>query len=294
MATQFARPVEKNNVAAYAFLAPALLFFLLFQVLPIIGTLLLSIHSGGILSGFKFNGFSNYSEVFHSREILQCLEFTVTYVVLIIPTVIGFSLFIAVLLTDRFLGARNFFKTLVFFPGLAPMVTLATLWRFMIDPDIGLLNIIISWLGLTPPNWLAHPSSALAVIILIELWRGTGFYLITFMAGLLAIPEELYEAAEIDGAGSLRQFWSITLPMLRPTLLFALVVATIFNLQIFDSVYVLTSGGPGGSTQSVAWYIFSNAFKYDRLGAASAIATVFMVVIFALTLAQFRLLRSDD
>jgi ABC-type sugar transport system permease subunit len=144
MATQFARPVEKNNVAAYAFLAPALLFFLLFQVLPIIGTLLLSIHSGGILSGFKFNGFSNYSEVFHSREILQCLEFTVTYVVLIIPTVIGFSLFIAVLLTDRFLGARNFFKTLVFFPGLAPMVTLATLWRFMIDPDIGLLNIIMA------------------------------------------------------------------------------------------------------------------------------------------------------
>jgi ABC-type sugar transport system permease subunit len=294
MPPEFARTNEKTNVAAFAFLAPALLFFLLFQVLPIIGTLFLSFHSGGILSGFRYNGVSNYVEIFHSREILQCIEFTVTYVILIIPTVISFSIFIAVLLTDRFFGARNIIKTLVFFPGLAPMVTLATLWRFMIDPDIGLLNILISWLGIAPPNWLAQPSSALAVIILIEVWRGTGFYLITFIAGLLAIPEELYEAAEIDGAGPLRQFWSITLPMLRPTLLFAVVVATIFNLQIFDSVYVLTSGGPGGSTQSVAWYIFSNAFKYDRLGAASAIATVFMIVIFALTLAQFRLLKSDD
>jgi multiple sugar transport system permease protein len=294
MPVESARPHEKNNVAAFAFLAPALLFFVLFQALPIVGTLVLSLHRGGVLSGFKYNGFDNYVNIFHSREIFQSVKFTFTYVLLIIPTVLSFSLFLALLLTDRFFGARNVIKTLVFFPGLAPMVTLATLWRFMIDPDIGLLNIIISWFGFTPPNWLATPSSALSVIVLIELWRGTGFYLITFIAGLLAIPEDLYEAAEIDGAGPIRQFWSITLPMLRPTLLFAVVMATIFNLQIFDSVYVLTSGGPAGSTQSVAWYIFSNAFKYDRLGAASAIATVFMFVIFALTLALFRLMQTDD
>ena len=194
---------------------------------------------------------------------------------------------------DRHIRAKNIFKVALFFPNLAPMVVLAVLWYFIIHPEIGLLNIILRSLKITPPNWLGSTSFALVAILLLELWRGIGFYMVIYIAALIAIPNELYEAAVIDGAMGFRRLTRITLPLIRPTLLFTLVMATIWNFQVFDSVFVLTRGGPANSTSSVVWYIYANAFQYDKLGFASTMAVVLMTIILVLSLLQFKFLRSD-
>lgn len=284
----------KRNLIAHLFLAPYMVVFVIFMAIPLGATVYLSFLKGGVLGGMEYVGFDNYVSLSGNRKFNQSIWFTLTYVSIIIPVVLALSLFLAILLTDKFIKGKGFFKVALFFPNLAPMVTLSVLWTFMIHPEIGLFNLVIEKLNGTPPNWLGTEATAMLTIMLLELWRGVGFYLVTFIAGLVAIPSDLYEAAEIDGANGWQQFWNITLPSLRPTILFTVIMATIFNFQVFDSIFVLTGGGPGGSTSSVAHYIFTNAFRFDRLGRASTMATLLMVAIFIVTMLEFRLLRSDD
>lgn len=283
----------RENLISYSFLSPLLLFFIVFMLIPLVWTLYLSLFSGGILQGLRFAGLNNFLALFRNRIFLTSLRVTGIYVAIVIPTVILISLFLAVLIVDRHIRAKNIFKVALFFPNLAPMVVLAVLWYFIIHPEIGLLNIILRSLKITPPNWLGSTSFALVAILLLELWRGIGFYMVIYIAALIAIPNELYEAAVIDGAMGFRRLTRITLPLIRPTLLFTLVMATIWNFQVFDSVFVLTRGGPANSTSSVVWYIYANAFQYDKLGFASTMAVVLMTIILVLSLLQFKFLRSD-
>lgn len=283
----------RENLVSYLFLSPLLVFFVIFMLVPLVCTIYLSLFAGGILQGLRFAGLNNFLSLFKNRIFLTSLRITGIYVAIIIPTVILISLFLAVLVVDRHIQGKNAFKVALFFPNLAPMVVLAVLWYFIIHPEIGLINIILRSLKITPPNWLGNPSFALVAIILLELWRGVGFYMVIYIAALIAIPNELYEAAIIDGAMALTRFTRITLPLIRPTLLFTLVMATIWNFQFFDSVFVLTRGGPANSTSSVVWYIYANAFQYDKLGFASTMAVVLMMIILLLSLIQFKFLRSD-
>lgn len=282
-----------SNAVAYLFLAPALLFFVVFQAGPLITTIVLSFYEGGILSGFSYSGFDNYLTLWSDREFYQTIRFTLLYFIIIVPSVLVVSLVMAALLNDKFIRGKNFFKSAIFFPSLAPMVTLSTLWLFMIFPNVGLINMLLAVVNVREVEWLSSPLMATLTIVLVELWRGVGFYMVIFLAGLVAIPEELYEAAELDGAGPFRQFWSITLPQLRPTITFCLIMAVIFNFQLFDAVYMITGGGPGGSTESIAWYIFSNAFKYDQLGLASAISTVLLLAVMSVTAVLLKVLPAE-
>jgi len=282
-----------ENLVSYLFLSPILLFFIVFMLIPLAWTIYLSFFAGGILQGLRFAGINNFLTLFRNRIFLTSLRVTGIYVVIIIPVVIAISLFLAVLVVDRHIRGKNVFKVALFFPNLAPMVVLAVLWYFIIHPEIGMFNIVLRSLKISPPNWLGSSSYALAAIILLELWRGVGFYMVIYIAALIAIPNELYEAAIIDGAMGFRRLTRITLPLIRPTLLFTLVMATIWNFQFFDSVFVLTRGGPANSTSSVVWYIYANAFQYDKLGFASTMAVVLMVIILILSLLQFKFLRSD-
>jgi ABC-type sugar transport system permease subunit len=203
------------------------------------------------------------------------------------------SLFIAVLITDKFIRGKNFFKSAIFFPQLSPMVTCAVLWTFMIHPEFGLFNHLLNALGFSSPNWLGDPKLALFTITLLELWRGIGFYVVTYVAAIVAVPDELYDAAMVDGATGLSRFFLITLPLIRPSLLFTLVMATIWNFQLFDSVYVLTRGAPANTTSTVVWYIYDNAFRYERMGRASTMAVILMAIILVLSLIELKYFHSD-
>ncbi|WP_216332510.1 carbohydrate ABC transporter permease [Rhizobium sp. X9] len=282
---------RSSTLVALAFLGPFLAMFAIFMAYPLAETLWLSLHRGGLIGGLEFNGLNSYFDAFHDRAFVRAMLFTITYVVLIIPTVLLISLLLALLVTKSWVRGANAFRALLFLPNLMPMATLAVLWTFMVHPQIGLINMGFKSLGLVPPVWRGSASAATASIVLVELWRGIGFYMITFMAGIVAIPRELYEAAKMDGATDFQQFMFVTLPNLRKTIFFCVVIATIFNLQVFDSIFVVTGGGPAGATESVAWYIFSNAFRYDQIGRASAMATLLFIAIGALTFVQFRLFR---
>lgn len=231
--------------------------------------------------------------IFQNSIFVLSLKNTVTYAVMVIPSVIIISLFIAVLVTDKYIRGKNFFKSAIFFPQLSPMVTCAILWTFMIHPEFGLINHVLNAIGIASPNWLGDPHLALITITLLELWRGIGFYVVTYIAALLAIPDEIYDAAMVDGATGLIRFFRITVPLIRPTLLFTLVMATIWNFQLFNSVYVLTQGSPANATSTVVWYIYTNAFQYERIGSASTMAVILMAIIFILSLIEMKYLRSD-
>lgn len=283
----------RQTAVSYAFLMPSLVFFVLFMIVPMLWTLYLSLFEGGILGKLKFVGIENYLTIFKNALFVTALKNTATYVVMVIPSVIAISLFIAALITDRFIRGKNFFKSTIFFPQLSPMVTCAVLWTFMIHPEFGLMNHVLNALGISSPNWLGDPRMALITITILELWRGIGFYVVTYVAALLAVPDDIYDAAEVDGATGLTRFFQITLPLIRPTLLFTLVMATIWNFQLFDSVYMLTRGAPANSTSTVVWYIYDNAFRFERIGRSSTMAVLLMVIIFVLSLIEMKYLRSD-
>jgi multiple sugar transport system permease protein len=282
-----------NNLTSYAFLAPSLIFFIVFMIIPLLWTLNLSMFEGGILGQLKFVGFENYLTIFKNSLFVVSLKNTARYVFMVIPSVIIISLFIASLIVDKYIRGKNLFKSMIFLPQLSPMVTCAVLWTFMIHPEFGLINYVLNWIGINNPNWLGDPKVALITITLLELWRGIGFYVVTYVAALLAVPDEIYDAAMVDGATGLTKFFTITLPLIRPTLLFTLVMATIWNFQLFDSVYVLTRGGPANTTSTVVWYIYDNAFRYERIGRASTMAVLLMLIILVLSVIEMKYLRSD-
>ncbi len=287
------RKTLKANLTSYLFLAPSLVLFIVFMIVPLIWTIRLSFFKGGLLSGLQYVGLQNYLTIFQSSTFINSLKNTAQYVLMVIPTVIVISLVLAVFIMDKYVYGKNLFKSAVFFPQLSPMVMCAMLWTFFIHPEFGLFNAIFNLLGLPVPNWLGDPKLALITITLLELWRGIGFYVVLYVSALVAIPEELYDAGLIDGAVGMSRFFYITLPLIRPTLLFSLVMATIWNFQLFDSVYVLTRGGPVGSTSTVVWYIYDNAFQFEKVGKAATMAVILMVIIMVLSYLELRYLQTD-
>ena len=166
----------------------------------------------------------------------------------------------------------------------------ALIWTYVIHPDFGIFNYLLRFFGFDPLNWLG-PQYALLTIAMLEVWRGVGFWTLLFLAALISLPEELYQAAKVDGARSLALFWHITLPLLRPTFVFAAVMATIWNFQVFDSIIILTDGAPNNATASVAWYIYKQTFTFSNVGIGAAMSVLMLVAILLLTVVQLRLLR---
>jgi ABC-type sugar transport system permease subunit len=279
----------RRYLTAYLFLLPNFIFFFVFLVLPSWWVLYLSFHEGGILGAPRFVGLKNWWLIWQDKVAHRTLFNTVYYMLIAIPSVFVISMALALLLKRLMRGVAAI-RAAIYFPTLSPIVLAALLWIFVIHPDFGILNFLLRLFGFEAVNWLG-PGTALPTIAMLEVWRGTGFWTMLFLAALLSLPQELYDAAKIDGAGSWAQFRYLTLPLLRPTFVFAFIMATIFNFQLFDSVYILTDGGPQNQTATVVWYIYKNTFQFDKPGVGAAMSFIMLIIILILTFIQLAVLR---
>ncbi len=276
------------------FLAPWLISFATFTLYPIAYSFYLSFTKYSPIRGGtpQFVGLANYARIFKDPRFWQALKNTVVFVVGTIPVTTTIAVVLAVFLNER-IKLRTFFRATYFLPVVTSIVVIATIWTYIYSP-LGVLNAFLHLLGLKGRNWLLDVNFALPAIMAMDIWASFGYYTILFLAGLQSIPEELYEAASIDGANAVRRFFKITLPLLRPTLVFALVINTIRSFQIFTEVYVMTQGGPIGATTTLVYYLYNMGFQKFRMGYASALAYVLVLIILAFALVQMRLLRYGE
>jgi multiple sugar transport system permease protein len=279
---------------AYGFLAPALGAIAVFFFVPVAASLLLSftdfdIYAVADASNLRFAGLDNYVRLFAEPRFWTALRNTLYFVLVGGPLSVAVSLAAAVLLDAKAVRCKALFRTVFFLPVVTTLVAMAVVWRYLYDPRHGLLNYVLGRAGIDPIDWLGDPMWAMPAIILLAVWKNFGFNMVIFLAGLQSIPERLYEAARIDGAGAWRTFRHVTLPMLGPTFLFVVVVTMIGSFQLFAEPYVMTQGGPADATLSIVLLMYEEGFRWWNMGYAAAIAFVLFVLILVFTLAQLRL-----
>ncbi len=278
------------------FLAPAVLPIGLFFFLPTAASLLLSftdfdIYALGDVGTLRWAGLDNYRRLLSDPLFRTALWNTLYFVAAGGPLSVVVALVLAVLVNHPLTRLKGLFRTLLFLPSVVTLVAAAVVWRYLYQPRYGLLNHWLGLLGLGPIDWLGDPATALPALIMMAAWKNFGFNMVVFVAGLQAIPQRLYEAARLDGAGGWQQFRHITLPMLAPTFLFVTVSTLIGYCQVFAEPYVMTQGGPADSTLSVALLMFQEGFRWWNLGYAAAVAFVLFLMILLGTLAQLGLKR---
>jgi multiple sugar transport system permease protein len=284
-------PQTKVALQAYTFLLPSFLGLLAFSLLPIIAVAILSFFSWGLLGQPTFVGLRNYSQMFSSLSFWQSLLVTFYYVLLNIPIQTVFALLLAVLLNQHLPG-KGIFRTLLVVPWLATPAAMALVWQWIFDPQFGTLNTFLSVFHITGPAWLSSRAWAMPAVAAVNIWQYTGYNMLFFLAGLQSIPPDFYEAASLDGATRFRQFFTITLPLLSPTMFFVLVTSVIGSAQVFDTVYMMTKGGPAHATNAINFNIFRQAFEFFHAGYASALSMVLFVILLIITLLQVFYFRS--
>ncbi len=286
--------IKSIRRAAYFFLTPALIPIFAFFFLPALAAFVLSFTDFDIysLSNFqyaRFVGLKNYLQLLKDPLFWKAMGNTFYYVLIGGPLSIAASLGTALLINSRLGRFRSFFQTVYFLPVVTTLVAVAVVWRFIYHPRFGLLNYALSFFGVDPIDWLGDPVWAMPAIILMSIWKGFGYNMIIFVAGLQNVPTQLYEAARMDGANAWQQFKSITLPMLAPTTIFVSIIAMINNFQLFTEPYVMTQGGPVNSTLSIVLLMYQQGFRWWNLGYSAAIAFVLFGVILLGSLIQSRL-----
>ncbi len=286
--------LRKRQRAAWIFLAPALLFILLFFALPVGAGLLLSltdfdIYAIGSPSVARFVGLDNYIWLLHNATFWAAFGNTLKFVLIGGPLSIAVSLGAAMLLNAKVVRLRGFFRTVYFAPVVTTLVSVAIVWRYLYHPKYGLLNFLLGLVGIDPIDWLGDPNWAMPAIILLAVWKNFGYNMLIFVAGLQTIPESLYEAAAIDGAGAGRRFWHITLPGLAPTFLFVSVTTMIGFFQLFAEPYVMTQGGPLGATRSLVLFMYEEGFRWWRIGLAASVSGFLLVITLFGALVQLQL-----
>ena len=286
-----------RTVAAAVLAGPALLVIGLFFFVPVAASLLLSVTDFDIyavadLSALRFVGLDNYTALLADPLFWRAMRNTFYFVLVGGPLSIAVSLGAALLVDARVARWKGLFRTVFFLPVTTTIVAVAVVWRYLYHPRYGLLNQALLALGFAPIDWLGDPAWSMPAIILMAVWKNFGFNMIVLLAGLQSIPERLYEAASLDGAGPWRRFTAITLPMLAPTLGFVTLLTAIGYFQLFAEPYVMTQGGPAGSTRSVVLLMYEEGFRWWNLGRAAAMAFLLFLVILAATALQLRLRRS--
>jgi len=277
--------------AAWWFLAPALVLIGIFFFLPVAASFFLSvtdfdIYAVGDLSNARFVGVRNYAELFRNPLFWTAVRNTFYFALVGGPLTVAVALAAALLVNAKVVRFKSLFRTIYFVPFVTTLVAVAIVWRYLYNPQYGLLNYALGLIGIDPVNWLGDPKWAMPAIILLAVWKNFGYHMLIFIAGLQAIPDELYEAAELDGAGALRRFWHVSLPMLAPTFFFVGVVTMIGYFQLFAEPYVMTLGGPLRSTTSLVLLMYEEGFRWWRMGVAAAIAFVLFVLILGWTMLQ--------
>jgi len=271
---------------AFTFLAPSLVGVVLFLVIPVILVIILSLAQWNLLTPIKWVGFSNYANIFRYDQFGHSLIVTAYYVLLNIPVQTVVALGLALLLNNKLRGSA-FVRVVAVLPFLATPVAMSVVWTWFFDPTNGIVNQLLAHVGITGPAWLSDSATAMPIVAFANIWQYAGYNMLFFLAGLQGIPPSLYEAASIDGAGRVAQFRRVTLPLLRPALLFVLVTGVIGSFQVFDTAYVLTDGGPGNATTVANLNIYNTAFQGFRIGEASAMSVILFLVILVITVAQF-------
>lgn len=270
---------------AFLLLLPNLLGFLIFTLFPVVAAFLLSFTEYDMMSPIKWIGLGNYFELLNDSTFKQVLINTLYYSVFTVPIGATISLFLAIAL-DRRTKLVKFYRAVYFLPVISSMVAVAMVWQWIYNPEFGLINYLLSLVGIKGPSWLTDTVWAMPAIIVVNIWKGLGFNMLLFLAGLQGISNSYYEAADIEGARWWTKFTKITLPLLSPTTFFVLVMSFISSFQVFDSVFLMTGGGPGRSTSVLVHYLYQNAFQYFRMGYASALAYVLFFLVFLVTLIQ--------
>ena len=277
----------REKIEGYLFISPWILGFLCFTIGPMVASLYFSFTEYQLLDTARWVGWQNYRKLIsEDPKFGISLSVTIRYSLVSVPMRIILALLLALLLNQRVPGIR-FYRTAFYLPSLLGGVALTLIWMWIFSPAYGLLNVILKIIGLKGPLWFQSEKWALPGLIIMSLW-GVGGLMIIFLAGLQNIPLHLYEAASVDGAGPLRRFWHVTIPMLTPTIFFNLVMSIIGSLQTFAQAFIATGGGPNNATLFYALYLYQNAFQYFEMGYASALAWILFVIILALTLLVIR------
>jgi multiple sugar transport system permease protein len=268
---------------------PAIILVFLFIILPVAAVILLGFTNFELgYPSFEFVGFENYVELFSDRTFMKSLWNTTVYAAIVTPMSIFLALGLAMLIEAEGIG-RSFFRTAYFLPVASLLVAMATVWQYLFHPTIGPINTMLAMIGIAGPNWLGASSTVLYSLSIIGIWQSVGFNLVLFLAGLTAIPRELYSAAEIDGAKSgWDRFRLVTWPMLGPTTLFVTTISVISSVKVFETVKTLTEGGPNKASEVLLYTIYQEGFVYLRVGYASAMTVVFLAILVVLMFIQYR------
>lgn len=273
----------------YLFLLPNILGFLAFNIFPLLFAIGMSFTRWDLISEPTFIGLGNYEKLFLEDESFRiAVKNTLFFTAMSVPAGTMISLILANALNQKIRGT-TFYRTAYFLPVVSSSIAIALVWAWVFNPDFGLVNELLSTLGLPRLKWLASSTWALPAVVIVSVWRGIGPSTVIFLAGLQGIPMELYDAAKIDGANARQLFRHITIPMLSPTTFFVIVVSIIGSFQVFDLIFMMTQGGPGRATLVLVYYIYQHAFRWFGMGYAASIAFVLFIVIFILTLIQLRL-----
>jgi len=278
----------RPHLGGYAFLLPSLLFFLGFVVFPVVALFVLAFTHWDLLTPPRFTGLQNYQYLF-TKDMLfrKVLWNTIYYSIVSVPLGIACSLGLAMALNQKIRGVVVY-RTLYFLPVVSSLIAVSIVWRWIYQGDWGLLNYLLSLVGIPRQNWLYDTSLAMPAVIFMSVWKGLGYNMVLFLAGLQGIPEVYYEAARIDGARLWKLFWNITLPLLSPVMLFVLIIAVINSFQVFGTIYIMTQAGPLDSTNVLVYYLYFTAFQKLQMGYAAAIGWVLFAFLFLFTMIQLR------
>jgi multiple sugar transport system permease protein len=286
------RDRRREAATAYLFIAPAMLLFAAFVFVPAVSALGLSFFEWDLVGSPTFIGLDNFVRIAEDPVARKAMGNTAIFTMASVVLHVVGGLGLAVGANLAMPGViRYFLRTAFFVPVVLSWAAVATIWSFLMDPDMGLFNYFLGKLGLDAPNWLVTPGWAMVAIIIVDFWHTVGFSFIICLAGLQSISTDLYEAAQIDGAGKARQFWHVTLPGLSPTLLFVTIISFLAAAQVFDPVYIMTRGGPEDSTLSMVMHIFNQGFRQYEMGYASALSVLMLAVLMLATAFQLRLSR---
>ena len=283
-----------QTLAPILFLLPNLIIFSVFIIYPAFMGLRLSFMNSGIFTGNQFVGLANFRTLFQDEVYWITFRNTLVYSVFTVILMMIVSLALAMLLSKGAVKFESGFRALFYIPALISMIAVGISWRFILGDEMGIFNYILSIFNKGPVGWLTNQTLAMANVIMVSVWAQSGYYMVMYIAGLQAIPVELYEAAEIDGANRWAKFKRITIPMLRSTILVVLVLATIQSFKAYELIVTMTKGGPGYATKFVVQQVYEVAFLEDRLGYASAMSIVLMFVIGLFTIIQFKLTRNGE
>jgi multiple sugar transport system permease protein len=284
--------MAERRMAALLFVLPSLLFLAIFVVYPIVNAFYLSLHRYDLLTPPIWDGLGRYRLLFDDDRFVKALGNTLLFAVMTVPLGTVISLLLAVLI-DQPLRGIYLFRTAYYLPVVTSFVAVSFIWLWIYEPQFGLLNQLLENLGLPTLSWLRDPTTSMLSIAILSIWKNAGYNMIIFLAGLQGVPDYLYEAAEIDGAGPVQRFWHITLPMLSPTTFFVFVVYFIGALQMFTQSWILTQGGPLDSTLTVVYLIYQNGFEFLKMGSAAAMSVILFILIAIVTYINTRIVRYD-